>query len=150
PAAPAAAAALFAQAAELDFVPAQRKLGIALYNGIGVAADPHRAETWLRKAALAGDVDAMAIVGDIILQMGAPKPNYAEVTAWYRRAAEAGHPGAMVTLGQLHWRGLGVPRDQRTAVELFRRAAATGHAPAVQLLAALDAERARPKPPPRA
>ena len=50
-------------------------------------------ESWLRRAALAGDPEAAAVVGDLYAKGGKLPPNYAEAAIWFRRAAEAGHRG---------------------------------------------------------
>jgi TPR repeat protein len=56
----AAAAALFRQAAEKGHRSGQARWGMALLEGVGVAANPTEGESWLRRAALAGDPEAAA------------------------------------------------------------------------------------------
>ena len=53
--------------------------------------DLTEAESWLRRAAQAGDLDAAARVGDLNTRGDERPPNYAEAANWYRRAAESGH-----------------------------------------------------------
>ena len=59
-------------------------------EGRDVAQDLGHGESWLRRAAHAGDAEAAALVGDLYVRRWLP-PNYAEAADWYRRAAEAGH-----------------------------------------------------------
>jgi len=63
-----------------------------------------------RDAALAGDPEAAALVGDLYAKGGNLPPNYAEAAMWFRRASEAGHKGAARALGMLYLTGAGVPR----------------------------------------
>ena len=55
------------------------------------------AESWYRRAAEVGDVDAMVNLGDLLKERG----ESAEAELWHRRAAEAGHIASMHTLGNL-------------------------------------------------
>ena len=47
-------------------------------EGRGVPRDPVNGESWLRRAALAGDAEAAALVGDLYAKGGDLPPNYAE------------------------------------------------------------------------
>lgn len=131
----------FTQAAEKDIMPAQMKLGVAYYQGRGVERDLVKAETWLRKAAMSGDVEAAALVGDINLQGDGRSPNFIEAANWYRKAVEGGHVAAMVTLGQLTYNGAGTPKNVEEAEALFALAAGKGSEPASQLLKLLQVEK---------
>ena len=95
-------------------------------RGIGVEANPTDGESWLRRAALAGDPEAAAVVGDIYAKGGTLPPNYAEAAMWFRRAVDGNHKGAARALAMLHLTGAGVPRDQDEAARLFRIAAEAG------------------------
>ena len=72
---------------------------MALMQGITVPANPVEGNSWLRRAALVGDPEAAAAVGDLYAKGGKPPPNYAEAAMWFRRAAEAGHRGGARALG---------------------------------------------------
>ena len=117
---------LFRQAAEKGNRPSQARWGMALLEGHGVEANPVEGESWLRRAALAGDPEAAAVVGDLYAKGGRLPPNYAEAAIWFRRAAEAGHRGAARALGLLHLTGAGVPRDPEEAARWFRVSAQAG------------------------
>ena len=103
----AAAAAHYREAAERGHRSAQFRYGIALLNGRGVKRDAQSGETWLRRAGLAGDPLAAAMVGDLYARQGDVPPNFCEAALWFQRAAEAGHAGAARALGQLCLRGGG-------------------------------------------
>ena len=94
--------------------------------GLGVERNPAEGESWLRRAALAGDADAAALVGDLYVKGGSLPPNYAEAAIWFRRAAEAGHRTAARALGLLYLTGAGVARDPKEAANWLRVSADAG------------------------
>jgi len=83
-------------------------------------------ESWLRRAALAGDPEAAALIGNLYTQNGSVPPNYSEAANWYKRAAEAGHVGAARALGSLYLTGAGVAQDNDEATRWFGIAAEAG------------------------
>ena len=83
-------------------------------------------ESWLRRAALAGDARAATLVAKLYVQSGPLPPNYAEAATWYRRAAEAGDRAAARALGSLYLTGAGVPRDSEEAACWLRSSAEAG------------------------
>lgn len=101
PADPVKAAACYGQAAEQDIRPAQVRYGLALLEGRGVKREPVRGETWLRRAALAGDGEAAALLGDLHAGKGDLAPNYLEAANWYRFAIENGYAQATRSLENL-------------------------------------------------
>ena len=103
---------------------AQARYGLALFEGI--EKNVQEGESWLRRAALQGDTDAAAIVGDLYARGGDLPPNHAEAAMWYRRAAEGGHRAAARALGLMHLNGLGTPRDPEEAARWFRLSAEAG------------------------
>jgi TPR repeat protein len=122
-----AATDLFRRSAEKGHSSGQARWGVALMNGVGVKANPIEGETWLRRAALAGDREAAAVVGDLYARGGGKlPPNFVEAGMWFRRAADAGHKGAARALGLLHLTGAGVAPDSEAAAEWLRRAAQAG------------------------
>ncbi|OYV25433.1 MAG: hypothetical protein B7X08_05585, partial [Acidocella sp. 20-63-7] len=121
------AAQHYSHAAKGGIRDAQGRYGFMLLRGIGVKANKVEGETWLRRAGMAGDPYAAAIVGNIYAQSGGDlPPNYAEAANWFRLAAEAGHREAARTLGMLYNTGLGVPQNPDEAAIWFRRAAEAG------------------------
>nr|WP_283091795.1 tetratricopeptide repeat protein [Gluconobacter sp. Dm-62] len=136
----------FMKAATQNHSVAQMKTGVAYYQGRGVERDVSKAETWLRKAAQAGEVEAIALVGDINLQGDGVAPNFLEAHSWYRRAVEAGHVGAAVTLAQLFYNGMGCEADHAEAKRLLDFAADRGSEQAIKLRQFLDARSTQSKP----
>src|ERR1700761_1885982 len=121
-----AAAEHYRIAAELGHIAAQVRYGFALLNGRGVAQDAFSAETLLRRAGLAGDAQAAAVVGYLYARDGDLPPNYAEATMWLRRAADAGHTAAARTLGHMLMLGIGIPKDIPEAARWLCMAASHG------------------------
>jgi TPR repeat protein len=129
---PRAAAQLYCEAAEKGNRAAQIRWGLELLEGRDVDQDRVAGESWLRRAALAGDPEAAVLVGNLYTQSGPLPPNYSEAANWYRRAAEAGHKGAARALGSLYLTGAGVPRDSDEAARWLGIAANAGD-PAAQV-----------------
>jgi TPR repeat protein len=75
-------------------------------EGRQVAPGFHHRESWLRRAALAGDAQVAVFVDGLY-------PKYAEDANWYCRAAEAGHPTAAPWLGLLYLTGAAWPATIR-------------------------------------
>ncbi|WP_428485136.1 tetratricopeptide repeat protein [Rhodopila sp.] len=121
-----AALAAYKAAAELGHAPGQLRYGLALLAGRGGPTDEFTAETWLRRAALAGQVHAAAAIGDLYVREGDLPPNHAEAALWFHRAAEAGHAGSARMLGRFHLHGTGVRRDIQEAVHWLRLAIERG------------------------
>jgi TPR repeat protein len=122
----AAAAEHYRVAAGLGHRSAQLRYGIALLSGRGVKADPFNGESWLRRAGLAGEPEAAAMIGNLYACQGELPPNYVEAAMWFRRAAEAGHTGAAKTLGHLLLGVAGFNADPEEAALWLRLAIAGG------------------------
>ena len=123
---PLAAAQLYRDAAEKGHRSAQVRWGLKLIEGDRIEQDRVTGESWLRRAALAGDPEAATLVGNLYVQSGPLPPNYAEAASWYRRAAEGGHKAAARALGSLYLTGAGVPQDNEEATRWLRVAAEAG------------------------
>jgi uncharacterized protein len=121
-----AAAAHYRIAAGVGHGPSQLRYGIALLSGRGVEADSFNGESWLRRAALAGEPQAAAIVGDLYACPGELSPNLVEAAMWLRRAAKAGHAGAAKSLGHLLLGDAGLAPDLEEAIHWLRLAIAGG------------------------
>jgi len=139
---PAVAAELYHHAAERGQRSAQLRWGLALMEGRDVEQDLVLGESWLRRAALAGDPEAAALVGDLYVKNGRLPPNYAEAAGWYRRAAEAGHTAAARALGSLYLTGAGVVADPDEAARWLRVSGEAGN-PASQVDLAISCSTAR-------
>ncbi len=113
----------YREAAEHGHRSAQFRYGIALLTGRGVKQDAQSGETWLRRAGLAGEPLAAAMVGDIYARQADGQPNFCEAAMWFERAAAAGHVGAARALGQVCLRGGGFGTDPVSAAHWLRVAA---------------------------
>ena len=108
-----------------------------LLEGRGGPVDLLNGETWLRRAALGGDCEAAALLGDIYARDGVLPPNYAEAARWFRIAAERGHKAAARALAMLYLNGTGIGRDPDAAAVSLKDAAEAGDLRAQANLAAL-------------
>src|SRR5262249_13978000 len=76
---------------------------------------------WYRRAAEAGDKNAMTNLGLMYADGRGVAKDEEEAVRWYRRAAEAGNAAAMHNLGFMYRNGRGVSRDmQNAAVWVFK------------------------------
>jgi hypothetical protein len=93
---PAAAARLYAAAANLGHIPAQVEYAIRLFNGTGIAKDEGAASRWFERAAQAGNPIAQDRLARI-LAVGAGRPADPVAAAkWYYLASSAGKPDDML------------------------------------------------------
>jgi uncharacterized protein len=121
------AADLYRQSAEKGNRLGQARWGLALVEGIGVERNRTEGELWLRRAAIAGDPEAAARIGDLYARRDDMlPPNHAEAAIWYRRVAEAGHRTAARSLGLLYLVGAGVARDPQEAAHWLHIAVDAG------------------------
>ena len=100
--------------------------------GVGTLLDDAgrttEAEPWWRRAAEAGHVESMYLLGSVLQERGD-----AEAPVWLRRAAGAGNAHAMGALAQqAHHRG-----EEQAGVRWLRKAARAGNAAAMSNLAAI-------------
>jgi uncharacterized protein len=128
------AAEWFAQSAASGLVSAMIENALALWSGRGQPngkANPRRALEWLQRAADAGSVRAMYLLGRAH-QLG--KYTGVDTTRvnrdpelallWYARAAEAGDARAQVAIAVIMEKGDGVPSPQPEIAERYWRLAA--------------------------
>lgn len=135
------AVALFRAAADKGYAPGMTWLGRAFEWGstfAGSDSDENmdEAERWYRKAADAGDPDAMFTLGGLsergAFRRVAPPTTEQfdletrEAVVWYRMAAQHGWAPAMRKLAELYEKGDGVPKDPVEAVRWYRLAAEAG------------------------
>lgn len=77
---------------------AARQLGIALEEGLGVAAAPAEAINWYAKAAQAGDAEALYRLGNLYDRGLGTASDFVRARDYYARAAALGHKGAALVL----------------------------------------------------
>lgn len=137
-------AGFYAKAARLGHRSAQMRWGIVLFEGLGCQRNTVQGESWVRRAALAGEPDAAVWLGDLYASpQGNLPPNLLEAAAWYRRAADLGHGGAARRLGALYRDG-SAGGDGRDAAALFQQAARLGETAALSDLQALIVDKVVP------
>ncbi|AHI26854.1 hypothetical protein BGC31_16430 [Komagataeibacter xylinus] len=127
----------YACAAAQGVRPAQARYGALLLEDMGGRPrNAMSAETWLRRAALAGDREAAALLGDLHARGEAALPGDHEALIWYRRAAEQDHATACRMLALLYMHGRGTAADPDQARHWLARAAELGDVAAMTDLAA--------------
>jgi len=109
---------------------AQFNLGVAYYNGDGVAQDKAEAVRWFRKAAEQGHADAQFNLGLMYGKGEGVAQDKAEAVRWFRKAAEQGVAAAQYNLGVMHSKGDGVEQNKAEAAKWYRKAAEQGDAQA--------------------
>lgn len=96
------------KAADSDQPEARYQLARAYLNGTGTAVSPDKAESQLRRAALAEHIPAM-------LQLARSHPDSAAARHWLTEAAERGSAEAQHRLGLDYMQGNGGPQDLQQA-----------------------------------
>jgi len=114
--------------------------GRAYYHGDVVERDCYEARRWLKKAAEAGKVEALYLLGSIDDEGSCGIAQAESAAENYRRAAEKGHAGARYRLGELYRLGRGVEPDASEAFKLLNLAAGQGESLAYCSLARLYAK----------
>ena len=89
-----------------------------------LASDPRQAAAAILEAARQGDVEAQALLGQILLDGQGIERDPALAVTWFRIAAERGHAMARNMLGRCLEHGWGVPANPAEAAEHYARAAA--------------------------
>lgn len=130
----AAAVAIWKPLAEKGDADAAFNLGQAYRLGRGVAVDLSRAQTWLKRAAASGHLDAQTTLGLLLFDSGSRN----EAMVWLKKAAERGEPRAMLVYGTALFNGDSVTRDPLMAYAYVSRAAAQGLQPAKDTLQQMD------------
>ncbi|MGN6817436.1 MAG: SPOR domain-containing protein [Sphingomonas sp.] len=113
---------------------AQFNLGQAYKLGRGVPVDLPMAESWYRKAALQGHVQAEDNYGLALFQDG----KRAEAAPWLEKSVARGEPRAELVLGTMLFNGDGVQRDWVRAYALMTRSSGAGLPQGSQTLAEMD------------
>lgn len=108
--------------------------GQMLLSGHGVGQNQTEALRWFERAAQAGDLEALNMVGRCFEMGWGTARDAAQAAVCYRQAAEADHLWASFNLGMLCYEGEGAPVDHTEALHWFLRAGRRGHAKAMTML----------------
>ena len=114
---------------------AQFNLAQAYRLGRGVPINLAMAQTWLKRAALQGHVDAETTLGLLMFQNN----NRSLGIYWLKAAAAKNDPRALLVYGTALFNGDGVKADPALGYAYVKRAAAQGLAPAKDTLAQIEA-----------
>lgn len=137
------AAVNYQKAATQGHVAAQARWGIFLTTGHGCLENATEGESWVRRAALAGDREAALWLGDHYANPDDLHANTFEAAAWYRRAAEGGHSIAAGKLGRM-LASPGPVYNPWEACIWLRQASASGDAGATHIIRSLAEQNAAP------
>ncbi|MBN9617641.1 MAG: hypothetical protein BGO25_11985 [Acidobacteriales bacterium 59-55] len=121
-------------AAECGVREAEVIYGQMLLDGNLVERNPTFALHWFERAALAGDVMAINMVGRCLDQGWGVAASPHLAAPWFRKAAECGLDWGMYNLATLLTLGSGVPEDKLEALYWLRKASDLGHAKSINLL----------------
>jgi hypothetical protein len=113
---------------------AQFNLGQAYKLGRGVPLDPALAESWFRKAALQGHVQAQDNYALALFQAG----RKAEAVPYLEKSVARGEPRTQLVYGTMLFNGDGVARDYPRAYALMTLASQKGLKSAGETLAQMD------------
>ena len=116
----------FRQRAEAGDVNAQRALGGAYLNGMGVPQNYEEAAKWIRPAAEREDDIAQCLLGIMHYRGNGVRQDHAEAINLFHRAAMRGNIIAQFCMGALHSLGRGVPQNYREAYVWHSIATANG------------------------
>ena len=109
---------------------AQRDLAYDLY----CKGEMENAFHWYRKAAEAGDANAMCNLGTMYLTGRGTSVNQENAVKWLKRAAEQNDANAMLKLAGLYQNGEGVTQNHKEALQWIRKAVRRGSIHAVASL----------------
>lgn len=114
---------------DLDFAPAQYRLGNFYEKGTGVDRDIERARTLYQSSASNGNINAMHNLGVLLASTGNAE-DFSQAAGWFLQAAERGVRDSQVNMAILYARGEGVPRNLSESYKWFAIAANQGDADA--------------------
>jgi TPR repeat protein len=121
-------------AAQHGFRAAQVTWGQMLLDGRGVARNPAAAFHWFRRAADAGSIDGINMVGRCYELGWGVASDHGEAIRWYRRAAARSSPWGQYNLASMLLYGEGVEHDRARALHHYHVAARQGHAKAMGMV----------------
>jgi uncharacterized protein len=102
-------------------------------NSVGAKPDPAAAQTWFRRAADHGSVEAQVKLAEIATL----DEKYEEAFLWFSKAADQDDADAAFNVGSLYYVGRGVAKDEAKATEYYRKAARLGMPEATDVLKSL-------------
>ncbi len=132
------AQAMFEDAANQGYPLAMLSLADQYFYGELGRRDEAAALGWYKKAAAAGNLDAVYQLG-LLAETGVGTPlSYADALRYYQQAAVKGDSKAKLALARMYQFGLGVNKDVQHAKELYQELARNGNGYAQYQLALLN------------
>ena len=102
--------------------------GYAYDTGDGVEQNHEKAFEWYSKAADAGDINAMFMLGQMYYTgFWVVEQDFVKAYDWFMRSADGGDQNSMYYLGVLYRLGLGVEKDYDKAFAWYMRSADLGY-----------------------
>lgn len=121
-----AAIALYRQAADSGYAPAQGYLGVLLFEGKIVPPDTAQAISFFLQAAAGGDARSANNLGWLYANGIALPQNDLNAAMWWRKAADAGLPAAQMQLAALYLNGRVAPLYPLEPLRLLTIASCSG------------------------
>jgi len=110
--------------ADAGDVNAQFAIGLMLYAGLGVSADPNEGLRLIKLAAEAGVADAQAALATVLLDGKTAAVDFGAAKAWAEKAIAQNAWSGHYVLSAIYMNGLGVSQDSQTGLDHLRQAAA--------------------------
>lgn len=117
----------YLEAANIDYAPAQDKMGIMYRDGLGVERDYKQALYWFDQAAGQGYTKSQSRIGQMYDSGKGVEKDYQKASEWYRLAAENGDFVGQYLLGCMYECGEGVEKDVTEAAYYYRLSAEQGY-----------------------
>ena len=111
---------------------AQYRLGTLYERGLGLKADPQRAQEWYTRAAEQGNIKAMHNLAVLSANQSKGAPDYTTAAIWFEKAAEHGLSDSQFNLAVLNENGLGVEQNMVAAYKWLSLAAKSGDKEAIR------------------
>ncbi len=122
---------LFHKAAEMGNSSAMNNIGMAYYEGKGVARDYEESFKWFQKASENGSVSAKYSVGMAYLEGKGVPQNAVNAIKWLKRSAEEGNIRSMYNLGFIYSTNTYGKQDYLESLKWYQKAAEMGNSDAM-------------------
>lgn len=120
--------ALYKQAAQKHYAPAEYNVGDCYANGIGVEESIEDAVKWYRKSAEQNYSPALCVLADYYDKGDWLEKDEEKATNLYLRAAKNGDEDAIIELANRYDDGIGTIKNEKEAAKWYRKAAEKGNA----------------------
>ncbi|OEO27109.1 hypothetical protein AX279_02160 [Pseudomonas sp. J237] len=110
----------------MDYVLRRREPEASNTSDAAVADNPRQTAQWLLACAAQGELEAQALLGQILLDGHGIQRDPALARRWFSIAAARGHSMAINMLGRCHEHGWGGATDLPAALNCYQSAAAKG------------------------